>query len=293
MDMNSRFTSARAPRRVTLKRGKKTEDNKYYKKIAVKPKKPAKRVSIPWAGIGQTFSLAGLAVAAAVLVGGISLGLLFGYRFMTASAYFSLKTIEIQGNSRLTSKEILEITGLDKPANCLAISIDEIESALRGNAWVNEVSVQRVLPDTLVLRLKERQPCFWVLENGVLTYADERGGIIAPVAAGRRFAALPVLEVEKGAEEAKAALPDLVKSFTSAHLPPDMTAIARVRLSAARGVEVFVENSSLSFSIGLEEWLPNLERLGRTVADLNKRGELSGVRQIKAEGSNVWVVKAG
>lgn len=292
MVMKPRVTTARAPRRVALKRSKKKADNKYHKKIVPPQRKaPKKPVKIPWSGIGKTFSLAGVSVVLLALVAVLSVGLLAGYRFVISSAYFSLKTIEIQGNSRLTSKEILETVKLDTPANTLAISIDEIEGTLLSNPWVSEVSVQRVLPDSLIIRLKEKQPCFWVLGNDILHYADERGKIIAPVAPGH-FAALPVLEVEPGAEEATVALPALVKSFTSAHLPPDMTAIARVRLSAAKRVEVFVDKSKLSFSIGLEEWLANLDRLSRTVADLNRRGELENIREIKAEGSNVWVVKA-
>jgi cell division protein FtsQ len=209
---------------------------------------------------------------------------------MTRGGYFSLKKIEIQGLSRLTSKEVLDITGLSEGGNSLALSLDALEAALLRSPWVAAVSVKRVLPDCLIVAVQEKDPAFWKLEDGVLMYADARGRVIAPVQSGQ-FTSLPTLEVEPGAEESARALPDLVRSMRGARTPLDMGAVSWVRLSAARGVEVFVEDTRLHITIGLEDWLNNLRRLGRTLADLRARGELSGARAIKAEGTSVWVEK--
>jgi cell division protein FtsQ len=201
-----------------------------------------------------------------------------------------LKNIEIQGVSRLTSKEVLDITGLTAGGNSLALSIDALEGALLRNPWVRSASVKRVLPDTLIVAVQEKDPAFWKLEGGVLMYTDAMGRSIAPVQPGK-FTSLPTLEVEAGAEESARALPDLVRSLRGTRAPLDMGSVSWVRLSAARGVEVFVEDTRLHITIGLEDWLNNLRRLGRTIGDLRTRGELPLVRAIKAEGSSVWVEK--
>jgi cell division protein FtsQ len=220
----------------------------------------------------------------------VSSGLIYGYRAMTRGAYFSVKNIEIQGISRLTSKEVLDITGLTEGGNALALSIDALEGALLRSPWVQSASVKRVLPDTLIVTVQEKDPAFWKLEGGVLMYADAMGQSISPVQPGS-FTSLPTLEVEPGAEESARALPDLVRSLRGARTPLNMGSVSWVRLSAARGVEVFVEDTRLHITIGFEDWLNNLQRLGRTIADLQARGELPLVRAIRAEGVSVWVEK--
>ena len=281
----------RAEKRISLKRpGSKGSGNTPVRKKA--PPVPRRRIaiSVPWQGIFGTLSAAAVFCIIAVVLAGVSVGLLYGYRTLTTGAYFSLKNIEIQGISRISSREVLEIAHLENGANTLVLSISDIESALLQHPWVKEASVKRVLPDTLVVSVTEKDPAFWKLENGVLVYADARGRVIAPVLPDK-FISLPTLEVEAGAEAALRGLPDLVKSLRDSQVPLDMTSISWVRLSASRGVEIFVEDTRLRISIGLEEWLLNLHRLGRTIADLQARGELSRVSAIKAEGSSVWVEK--
>ena len=253
--------------------------------------KPQHRIALPWKNIKYFFSLGALLSGLFLFMAGVSFGLLYTYKSLISGRYFALKTLKIQGNSRLSSKEILESVDLENGANSLALSIDAVEEALSKNLWVEEVSVKRVLPGSLIIGIREKDPAFWVLHQGVLHYADAWGRIIAPVIPGK-FASLPTLEVEPGAEEATAALPDLVKSLKTSQLPLNFAAVSLVRLSAARGVEVYVEDARLKISIGLEEWLSNLHRLGRTLADLVRRDELREVQEIRAQGANVWVEDA-
>lgn len=289
-----RKTAPKPPRRVPLKRP--GSDAKKNVRRVEKPKRSAnfswpRPVNLPLRGTGRAIFSVILPAFFLILFAAVSVGLLYGYRSMTTAEYFSLKTIEIQGNSRLNFREVLEIAQLnDGGANTLAFSISAIEEALARNPWIKDVSVRRVLPDTLIIGIREKEPAFWVLREGRLYYADEKGSLIAPVTPGK-FASLPALEVEPGAEEATRGLPDLVRSLRDSRLPLDMASISWVRLSAARGVEIFVEDMHLKISIGLEEWLDNVARLGRVVEDLRRRGELGQVREIKAQGPSVWVEK--
>lgn len=278
-------TPVRNGRRVSLTRdGGKTKPGRNSRREP----KVRRSLQVPWRGIGYFFSMAACLSILLLFIAGVGLGLVYGYKTLVSGEYFALKTLEIQGNSRLSSREILEAADLIDGANTLALSIDAVEEALSRHPWVEEVSVKRVLPGTLIIGVREKSPAFWVLREGALYYADDHGGIIAPVQAGK-FASLPALEVEPGAEEAATALPDLVKSLQESRLPLNLASVSLVRLSAARGVEVYVENAGYKISIGLEDWLPNLRRLGRTLADLTRRGELGLIREIRAQGSNVWV----
>ncbi len=285
MAVKGKFVPAKG-RRVNLQRSAKPVHNR--RNEAPKPKR---QMHLPWRGLGQWLATTSIILICLCFFAVVCFGLLYGYRFFTATPYFAIKTVEIQGNSRLDSREILEIAGLDSGGNSLTVSLDEVKAAVAANLWIKDVSVTRVLPDTLIIRVEERKPAFWMHYEGTLYYADIEGRLIAPVTA-KDLEVLPALEVEVGAEDAVPALPALVDSLRRSHLPVDLSVVTWVRLSTARGIEVFVQNTGLKLSIGLEDWQQNLRRLELTLADLNRRGELSQIREVKAQGTNVWVVHA-
>lgn len=283
-------SAARSGRRVSLARP--GGPSSPAKNRRLEPKRAGRGQSrapaLPWPAIGHAASTFGLLALMVIILGGVALGLLYGYRSLTSGAYFALKTLEIQGNSRLNSREILETADLIDGANTLALSIDDVEAALSAHPWVEQVSVKRVLPGTLIIKIRERVPAFWMLHEGSLQYADARGRIIGPVRAGH-FASLPTLEVEAGAAETAEALPDLVRSLHEARLLQGLGAMTMLRLSSDRSVELYVEGARLKLCLGLEEWLANLRRMDLTLKDLQRRDELAGIREIRAQGSSVWV----
>ena len=288
MAIKRRQAPVRPERAVSLLR-KGSEGAKAQKNTRreIKAKQEKKR----WRpAFSRYFPVAAVAIFSVSCVVALSLGLLYGYRFLTTSPYFTLKSVEIQGNSRLSSREILENSSLSEGANTLALSIADVEQHLARDPWVKEVSIKRILPNRLVIGISEREPAFLVLLQNGMYYADEQGSIIAPVTPNQ-FTPLPTLEVEKGAENSTAYLPELIRHIRETGLPLGGKNITFVRLSASRGVELYIDDSRLKLSVGLEEWLDNLNRLSRTLEDLNRRKEIQGVREIKAYGSNVWVEK--
>ena len=230
-----------------------------------------------------------------VLLAGLSFVLLYGYRFLTRSPYFALKSIVIEGTFRLSSREVLEIAGITKGQNSLDLSIDQMERRITSSPWVEKASVKRALPDGLHITVKEREPKFWVQYEGELWYADIYGERFAPLSLPgggneRSFSSFPQLEVVAGAEGLTRLLPELVRGLTDAKLAVDMAAVSMVRLSHGRGIDVHFEASRLVISLGQEDLKANLARLQIVLADLSRRGELSKVREVRAHGSNVWVV---
>jgi cell division protein FtsQ len=240
--------------------------------------------------------LAGLAFGA--LFVSLSFALLYGYRFFTRNAYFTLKSIVIEGTFRLTSREVLEIAGVRPEGNSLNLSIDGMERRLSQNPWVENVSVRRSLPDSLRIAVREREPRFWVRREGQLCYADIYGNVIAPLVIpaaddARSFPSCPILEVDRGAGAMTALLPELARALTGERLPVSMADVSLIRLSHGRGVELVLDRSRLVISLGPENLQANLTRLGATLADLVRRGELARVREVRAHGPNVWVVRDG
>lgn len=269
--------------RVVLQRSAKAVQNRRSE-----PAAPRRKIQWPWRGMGQWLATISIVLVCLSFFAAACFGLLYAYRFFTATPYFAIKTVEIQGNSRLESREILEMAGLETGGNSLAVSLDEVKASVAANPWIKDVSVTRVLPDSMIIRVEERTPAFWMHYKGTLYYADVEGRLVAPVTTDG-FIPLPALEVETGAEDAISALPVLVKSLQQSRLPFDLGVVAWVRLSTSKGIEVFVESTGLKLSIGLEDWAKNIQRLELTLADLVRRGELEQIREIKAQGAGVWV----
>ncbi|MDR1125817.1 MAG: FtsQ-type POTRA domain-containing protein [Deltaproteobacteria bacterium] len=264
--------------------GGKGKTNRYQEE-----KKPGgpKLYKLPKLKFGAFFRWAGGLVLGLAFFFGFGLGLVHTYNFFITNAYFGLKSIEISGNNRLKSREVIDILELDYGKNVLAVSIEAMEAALARNPWVEGLSVKRILPDRFEVAVRERQPRYWVNRNGILYYADAFGAPIMPVTAGG-FSSFPALEIEAGAEHLAPRLPELVRSLAEAELPLDIASSAWLRLSAAGALELR-PSSRLRVVIGLEGWERNLQHLDRVLEDLSRRGELRQAAEIRADGNNVWV----
>lgn len=218
----------------------------------------------------------------------ITLGLLFAYRFVTTSSFFATREIAVSGNSRLGYAELLEIAGMQTGMNSFAVNMGAVEQRLLRNPWVKFVSVKRQLPDTFKVVIHEYEPAYWVRREQGMMYADASGMLIDSVGPAK-FSSYPVLSVEEGAEVLQDRLVEFVGGIATSGLPLDVRTASWVKLSLSRGVELFFEGSGLTLNIGVEDWPRNLKRLGAVLTDLSRRGELKRVRNIKVQGTNVWV----
>ena len=232
----------------------------------------------------------GLSFAGCLLFG-LIMGMLLLHRVAVNSDFFVIKRIEIRGNTHYKRDEILKASGLHSGTNSLQVNIAEIKKAIAQNPWVQKVAVKRNLPDGFEIHIEERIPVFWMLKDGLLQYIDSKGEVIAPVEADN-FLSLPTLKILPGGEALLSQVEHLVGQFRRARLPLDMASVSWVRVSAARGFELFLENRNLTLCVAAEKWNGNLEKLGLVLDDLARRGELKFVREVWASEASVWVVKA-
>ena len=205
-----------------------------------------------------------------------------------SSDYFLISNIDISGNNNVTNEEILAASGVAVGQNNISVAIEDVEAALEQNPWLERVSVKRVLPDTLEIVVQERAPKFWILENGVMCYADQYGQPIVPVG-NVAVQSLPVLEIEKGGEIFCERLPEMLSVFDRSGLPLSVQSASWLKLTRAGGLEIFLEDSNLHLGLGADDFSNNLVRLSLVLRDLNRRGELAGARQISAYGNQVFV----
>jgi len=111
-----------------------------------------------------------LAVAILVFLGA------WGFRLFQRSASFRLEAILVEGCAQISPQEILDLLELEPCSNILLLDLGELSKRVRSNPWIQEASLRRHLPHTLVVKIEERRPagilsgddCFLVSEDGVI-----------------------------------------------------------------------------------------------------------------------------
>lgn len=136
-----------------------------------------------------------LIVSGFFAVGLMLLFFIFLYRWTLFHPIWRLREIDIQGNSRISYEEVLQLTNMQPGQSSLSLHLSDIQRILEKQPWVQYVVVKRILPDTLRIEMQEREAFFWILKDKKLYYADKEGGIIASVDKSK-FVSLPTLYKE-------------------------------------------------------------------------------------------------
>ena len=92
-----------------------------------------------------------------VAIIGVVVVLLAGWAVLYNSPAFTVKNVEVQGVEHLTSDEMAQLANVSPDTTLLRVDTDTIRSRLLQNAWVEDVHVNRLFPDTLQIAVTERQ----------------------------------------------------------------------------------------------------------------------------------------
>ena len=97
-----------------------------------------------------------------------------GYRFVTTSSRFAITTFEVNGNKVLSDEQIVAALPARVGDNVFATDLDQLVGDLRGNPWIASVEARRVLPQTIVVDVREHEATALV-QLGGLYLVDEQG----------------------------------------------------------------------------------------------------------------------
>lgn len=189
------------------------------------PIKPVKRTSSikKSASSSRANNLIGVAIFLIALVGVLatvvvryrphevlSLG---AYRIMGTLASrlgLVLKTIEIQGNSRVKKVEILATLGLSPDTPLHDIDPNLVTKKLHNIVWIKESWVRRSWPQTLSITIVERQPfALWQINKNI--HLVDKEGVVIPTPMIQEFYKLPHIIGVDAPQNAAALLSTLCK----------------------------------------------------------------------------------
>jgi cell division septal protein FtsQ len=107
----------------------------------------------------RSFSIIVLLLVIALIILGIVKGFgLIGRKLFSSNPRFEIQHLVISGDGKLTEDRIREYTGLSEGMNLFDVKFEDIEKNLSDVTIVESVYLERKLPHTLIVKVKERLP---------------------------------------------------------------------------------------------------------------------------------------
>lgn len=124
------------------------------------------------------------------------------YAFAHSDA-FLVKKIEMSESSRFQTEQIRELCGLKTGINLFEFSARECEDKLLENPYIKEAKISRKLPDTVEVKLTERQETATLLKKSQYIVIDGEGIVLR---SAKKLPRIPLLEgiTVKDAQENRA-----------------------------------------------------------------------------------------
>ncbi|HET9933265.1 MAG TPA: FtsQ-type POTRA domain-containing protein [Polyangiaceae bacterium] len=105
---------------------------------------------------GRLWLMARVALGVAAVVGTSLAVAASAHRYALTSPRFSVKNLIVSGSTRFHEAEVREIAGIQAGSNLFSLDPRVVEQRLLQNPWIAQARVNRKLPSTLEVELKQR-----------------------------------------------------------------------------------------------------------------------------------------
>ena len=95
-----------------------------------------------------------------------------------ASPLFNIKEIKVEGNSKLTTNEIISISQIQTDENIYKTSIKKAKEKILENPYIKSVTVKRNLPSTVTITVEERKATYMIEYGSGYVYINNQGYIL-------------------------------------------------------------------------------------------------------------------
>ena len=129
---------------------------------------------------------------------------------LTSAAGFAINKVKVSGNGETSEIDILDRLGLDGTTSLMALDVADTRAKLKTLPWVEDAEVRKIYPDTVEIKLTERD-AFAIWQYGQeLSLIEKDGSVIVPLR-DNKFAHLPLFV----GRDAKADAAAILKEFAS------------------------------------------------------------------------------
>ena len=130
-----------------------------------------------------------------IIIGGIIYAML--------SPIFNITSIEVSGNSKISSETILSLSGLSINQNIFNFSTSQVRNNIKQNAYIESVEISRSLPDKVEITVEERVATYALTIGNAYAYINNQGYILEITSNKGRYPIIsgyetPVEQIKEG-----------------------------------------------------------------------------------------------
>jgi len=191
------------------------------------------------------------------------------YGYMVDSPLLTLREVVIEGCRKISEREILSMTQLDRRPNILSVELDALRNKVETNPWIARAEIRRIFPDSISIKVTERRPAAIILLDR-LYYIDAQGAIFARVPEDQDID-YPILtglhrEDFKANPDQSRAL--LSKALTLVTVMEDGEVLSKkdiseIHMDKAFGISIYTKEGAIEIKLGLDHYEPKWKRLER------------------------------
>lgn len=188
-------------------------------------------------------------------------------RYVRTADAFATRAVEIGGNSRLSEHDLLDAAGLALGQNIFDVSPEDAEARLLAQPWIAEAHVQRRLPGTYRVDVRERSAAALLVLDRIFLVGDD-GTLFKPLEPGDPTD-LPVvtgIDPERFAADAAHRQALLVNVVALMHDYRDAglwrrEPIAEIHMEPDEGLVLYVGDDAALVRVGKPPFRQKLHRL--------------------------------
>lgn len=215
--------------------------------------------------------------------------------------FFRVNDIVVEGEGKYTAQQIIEASGIEMRENLFLLNKNQAYLQIYNQLpYVDEVSIQRKLPDTILITVTESTPVAALSYGGEWWLLDARAKLLErgdqSIAAGyaQLIGLTPLtptvgkpLAVDEEESRRLNALEELLSALHTYDLASQVTDF--IDCSADNAIR-FGWNGTLTVEMPMSDFQQQAWRLSRALEELQaKNGGVSGTLTLPAEGNRAWL----
>jgi cell division protein FtsQ len=227
-------------------------------------------------------------------VGGISTALVLSYYAIIKAPYFQVKGVEITGCRRVDHSTIIKSMGIKPGVNILELNLHRITKELQNVEWIERISIRRRLPDHVVVKVWEREPCA-LINLDCLYYLDKTGTAFKRTVSGDDLNYPIITGFSKEffygrsdrSREAMNRVFELINILDTNKAPFGLDQVSEIHVGQEDcNITVLLSRGEFKIHFGSDGFEKKLQRLVLIHSDLVQKGRLNKVKFIDLDLGN-------
>jgi cell division protein FtsQ len=235
------------------------------------------RVAAAWQRAKQPLATAGrVSLALLLALGSLALARVLE-RWARSAPELSIQTITIEGEDRLSEAEVRGAASIELGDNVFAHSESDVVTALLGHPWIAEAHVERRLPGTFRITIRERVAAA-ILELEEPYLVSDEGAVFKTLEPGDPVDLPVITGIDRGRffgerafrTQILTSIVGLFAEWRALGMEP-RESIGEVHVEADDALTLFVGDDGTEVRLGAGPYRGKIERLRRVLDELGSR----------------------